>query len=119
MVSRHAHAKPWAWHPPFFVRSLPMGASKFSRRGFLLGAGDVVGIKVNPVGKARPGSSAVGSISNKEVLLEVVLRLRDAGVKPADIIVFERYANEFREAGYDKVMLERVMDGVRWLVSSS
>ncbi len=83
------------------------------------GPGDVVGIKVNPVGRARKGSPAVGSISNPQVLLEVVLRLRDAGVRPQDIIVFERYANEFREAGYDKVMLERIMDGVRWLASSS
>lgn len=81
------------------------------------GPGDVVGIKVNPVGKGRPGY--VGAISNKEVLLEVVLRLRDAGVKPADIIVFERYANEFRDAGYEKLMTERIMDGVRWLASSS
>ena len=81
------------------------------------GAGDVVGVKVNPVGKGKPG--AVGAISNKEVLLEVVLRLRDAGVKPADIIVFERYATEFRLAGYEDLMRERVMDGVRWLASSS
>src|SRR5207247_6575239 len=38
-VTRLPPAKPWPGPPPFFVRSLPMGASKFSRRGFLLGAG--------------------------------------------------------------------------------
>jgi hypothetical protein len=35
------------------------------------------------------------------------------------MIVFERYANEFRECGYDKVMTERAMDGVRWYAASS
>jgi uncharacterized protein (DUF362 family) len=80
--------------------------------------GDVVGIKVNPVGyKRRPG--VVGSISSPAVLLEVVDNLKGVGVKARDIIVFERYANEFREAGYDKVMTERGMDGVRWYASGS
>jgi uncharacterized protein (DUF362 family) len=80
--------------------------------------GDVVGIKVNPVGyKRRAG--VVGSISNPAVLLEVVENLKAAGVRPRDIIVFERYANEFRQAKYDQVMNERVMAGVRWYASSS
>jgi hypothetical protein len=89
---------------------------------------DVVGIKVNPVGrKVKPGdeesrgrvANAVGAISSPEVLLEVVAGLKSAGVKPQDIIIFERYADEFRKAGYDDVMAERVMDGVRWYAASS
>jgi hypothetical protein len=80
--------------------------------------GDVVGIKVNPVGYSRR-ADAVGSISSPAVLLEVVANLKSAGVHPRDIVVFERYANEFREAKYDKVMTERGMDGVRWYASGS
>jgi uncharacterized protein (DUF362 family) len=85
--------------------------------------GDVVGIKVNPVGrKPNPGegrrSQSVGAISSPEVLLEVVRGLKSAGVKPQDIIVFERYAEEFVDAGYDRVMQERDMAGVRWYASS-
>jgi uncharacterized protein (DUF362 family) len=81
------------------------------------GPDDVVGIKVNPVGqKSRP--NVIGVISSPAVLLETVAGLKSAGVKPANIIVFERYASEFRSAGYENVMRERDMDGVRWLASS-
>src|SRR5262249_37505984 len=80
--------------------------------------GDVVGIKVNPVGYSRR-QGVVGSISSPAVLLEIGENLKQAGLKPPDIIVFERYATEFREAGYEKVMLERSMQGVRWYASSS
>ena len=79
--------------------------------------GDVVGIKVNPVGYRRQRRVAA-AISNPAVLLEVVAGLKSAGVRANDIIVFERYATEFREAGYDDVMRERGMDGVRWYASS-
>jgi uncharacterized protein (DUF362 family) len=79
--------------------------------------GDVVGIKVNPVGyKRRAG--VVPSVSSPAVLLEIVEGLKAAGVKPRDMIVFERFAHEFREAGYEKVMRERVMDGVRWYAAA-
>jgi uncharacterized protein (DUF362 family) len=80
--------------------------------------GDVVGIKVNPVGYKRR-SGVVGCISNPHIILQVVENLKQAGVRPQDIIVFERYANEFREAGYEKLMLERAMDNVRWYASGS
>jgi uncharacterized protein (DUF362 family) len=80
--------------------------------------GDVVGIKVNPVGRKRkPGE--VGAISSPEVLLEVVEGLKSAGVKARDILVFERYAIEFRQAGYEQVMASRAMDGVRWYAASA
>jgi hypothetical protein len=78
--------------------------------------GDVVGIKVNPVGlQRRPG--VVGAVSNLEVVIEIVKGLKSAGVKPKDIIIFERYAAEFRDV-YKPLMFERVMDGVRWHASS-
>jgi len=85
--------------------------------------GDIVGIKVNPVGYRSPkdpwrGSGPLGVISSPEVLLEIVRGLKSAGIKPRDIIVFERYAVEFVDAGYESVMREREMDGVRWYASS-
>ncbi len=87
--------------------------------------GDVVGIKVNPVGRkprrGEPGRrpSAVGSISSPEVLIETVAMLQEAGVAKKGILVFERYANEFRQAGYEDVMGTRPLDGVRWYASAS
>lgn len=85
---------------------------------------DVVGIKVNPVGrKAKPGEAgrvnAPGVISSPEVLLETVRCLHEyVGVPKRNIIVFERYANEFRDAGYEEVMRTRPMDGVKWYASA-
>jgi len=65
--------------------------------------GDRVGIKVVPVG--RPDS-----ISSPELVLEVISGLRSAGVRPQDILVFDRYELEFRICGYDKIL----PDGVHW-----
>jgi hypothetical protein len=85
--------------------------------------GQVVGIKVNPVGrKPLPGESgsnpnSVGAISSPAVLLKVVKCLRAVGLRPQDIIVFERYANEFEDAGYLK-LVERELPGVRWYASA-
>jgi uncharacterized protein (DUF362 family) len=81
---------------------------------------DIVGIKVNPVGRRLPGQgNAVGCISSPAVLLEIVAGLKSAGVPTRNILVFERYANEFREAGYERVLREPALDGVRWFASSS
>jgi hypothetical protein len=84
---------------------------------------DVIGIKVNPVGrKSNPGETgrvhkAVGSISSFELLEKVVRRLQQIGVPAKNIVVFERYANEFCEVGY-KNFVERELPGVRWLCAS-
>lgn len=64
--------------------------------------GDVVGIKVNPVGFPH-------APTNFEVVLEIVAGLEAAGVRRRDIVVFDRYRNEFERAGYPKI----VPDGVR------
>ena len=58
------------------------------------------------------------AISNKEVLIEVVRQVKETGVNAKDIIIFERYASEFREAGYDRLVREPALDGVRWLASA-
>lgn len=87
--------------------------------------GQVVGIKVNPVGrKPKPGegrvANAVGSISSPEVILHIVKCLRQhVGMDPQDIILFERYANEFVDTGYEKLLREPGMEGVRWYASAS
>jgi hypothetical protein len=65
--------------------------------------GDVVGVKMNPVGNPLANSSS-------ELMLEVIEGLKTAGVKTKDIIVFERYRDEFIGAGMDRA----VPDGIAW-----
>jgi hypothetical protein len=65
--------------------------------------GDVVGVKVVPNGKPHAHSSF-------EIVLEVIDKLRAAGVKAGDIFVYDRYRGEFMDAGYHKIL----PDGVRW-----
>jgi uncharacterized protein DUF362 len=65
--------------------------------------GDVVGIKVNPVGNPH-------AISNPAVVLEIIDGLRQAGLPAADILVFDRYRDQFIEAGYRDIL----PPGVRW-----
>ena len=82
--------------------------------------GEIVGIKVNPVGKgdkSRP--NIIGSISNPAVVLEIVRNLKQIGIRPRDIVIFERYASEFIDAGYEKMMREPLLDGVRWAASGA
>lgn len=82
--------------------------------------GEVIGIKVNPVGMANAGQPhAVGSISNPEVILEIVRNLKAIGVKGQDIILFERYADAFVDAGYERLLREPGMEGVRWMASAA
>ncbi|MBM3785848.1 MAG: DUF362 domain-containing protein, partial [Acidobacteria bacterium] len=65
--------------------------------------GDVVGIKVNPVGSPHV-------ISAPEVLREIIAGVVSTGVKPQDIVVYDRYRKQFLGAGFDKWLPEKV----RW-----
>jgi hypothetical protein len=65
--------------------------------------GDVVGVKMNPVGNPLANSSS-------ELMLEVIDGLKAAGVKAQDIVVFERYRDEFITAK----MHESVPPEVAW-----
>jgi hypothetical protein len=65
--------------------------------------GDVVGLKLNPVG--RPFV-----MSAPEVVQEIVTGLGMAGVKAKDVVAYDRYRREFLEAGFDKWLPE----AVRW-----
>jgi uncharacterized protein (DUF362 family) len=66
--------------------------------------GDVVGIKLNPVGRPQV-------ISAPEVVREIIAGLTAAGVKPQDIVCYDRYRQEFLQAGFDKWLPEKV----RWM----
>ena len=65
--------------------------------------GDVVGVKMNPVGNPLANSSS-------ELMLEVIDGLKAAGVKTKDIVVFERYRDEFIDAKMQKA----VPEGIAW-----
>jgi len=65
--------------------------------------GDVVAIKMNPVGNPLANSSS-------ELMLAVIEGLKAAGVKTQDIFVYERYRENFMEAGMHKA----VPDGIKW-----
>lgn len=65
--------------------------------------GDVVGVKVNPVGQPL-------AISNYATVHAVVEGLASAGVKPRDVVVFDRYRDQFVSAGYEK----NLPAGCRW-----
>jgi len=69
----------------------------------LFAPGDVVGIKVNPVGRPL-------ALSNSALVSVVVEGLRNAGVRPRDIVVFDRFRRQLRAAGY----LRDLPTGVRW-----
>jgi uncharacterized protein (DUF362 family) len=64
-------------------------------------SGDVVGIKVNPVG-------APHVISDATVVREIIAGLEAAGVKRNDIVVYDRYRDQFFQAGFDKWLPEGV-----------
>ncbi len=63
--------------------------------------GDVVGIKVNPVGQPNV-------ISCAEVIHEIVDGLKAAGLKAKDVVVYDRYRLQFLSAGFDKMLPEGV-----------
>src|SRR5438876_4892317 len=63
--------------------------------------GDVVGIKVNPVGQPHV-------ISDATVVREIIAGLEVAGVKRKDIVVYDRYRAQFFKAGFDKWLPEGV-----------
>jgi hypothetical protein len=69
--------------------------------------GDVVGIKVSPVGGKNLCSDAL-------VLREILAGLREAGVPEKDILVFNRYRQETIAAGIDKWL----PSGIRWDAAS-
>jgi hypothetical protein len=85
---------------------------------------DIIGIKINPVGrKPLPGesgrvTSAVGVISSFETVVKIVHCLRQLGLPPQNILLFDRYATEFIEAGYAD-LVRRELPGVRWYAASA
>jgi hypothetical protein len=64
-------------------------------------SGDVVGIKVNPVGQPLV-------ISDATVVHEIIAGLEAAGIKRQDIVVYDRYRKMFYSGGFDKWLPEGV-----------
>ncbi|MBI3696406.1 MAG: DUF362 domain-containing protein [Acidobacteria bacterium] len=62
---------------------------------------DVVGIKVN-------NSGAPGAMSMPEVVAEIVSSLVAVGLKPSQIYIYERFANQMRAAAYERYVPEGV-----------
>ena len=78
---------------------------------------DIVGIKVNPVGFSR--NRMQSAVSHPEIVLETVRNLKALGLPAKNIIIFERYAQEFIDSGYADLMRERELDGCRWYASAA
>jgi uncharacterized protein (DUF362 family) len=69
---------------------------------------DIVGLKLNPVGRPHV-------MSSPEVVAEIVEGLKMAGLPTKNIVAYDRYKNEFIEAGFDKWLPA----GVRWTHAST
>lgn len=69
--------------------------------------GDVVGIKLNPVGMPHV-------ISAPDVLHAILRALEEIGIPRRDIVAYDRYGNQFEEAGFARWLPE----GVRWTYGS-
>ena len=69
--------------------------------------GDVVGIKLNPVGMPHV-------ISAPEVLHPIIRALEQVGIPRRDIVAYDRYGQQFQRAGF----VEWLPEGVRWTSGS-
>ena len=69
--------------------------------------GDVVGIKLNPVGMPHV-------ISAPEVLHPIVRALEQVGIPRRDIVAYDRYGQQFQRAGF----VDWLPNGVRWTSGS-
>ncbi|MBI1358200.1 MAG: DUF362 domain-containing protein [Acidobacteria bacterium] len=69
--------------------------------------GDVVGIKLNPVGQPAV-------ISDPSMFHAIIARLEAVGIPRKDIIAYDRYGEEFQRAGF----VEWLPEGVRWTSGS-
>lgn len=63
--------------------------------------GERIGLKLNPVGQPHV-------ISDASVVREVIAGLEAAGIKRQDIVVYDRYKDQFFQAGFDKWLPEGV-----------
>lgn len=76
--------------------------------------GDRVAIKVNPVGLSD--GKKRGAITHLELIAAIIDGLKSAGLSEKDIVLYERYADQFRQAGYEK-FLQSHYPAVGWYAS--
>ena len=69
--------------------------------------GDVVGLKLNPVGQPAV-------ISSPEMVRAIVARLERIGIPHKDVVAYDRYGQQFQSAGF----VEWLPEGVRWTSGS-
>ena len=69
--------------------------------------GEVIGLKLNPVGQPY-------LISTPEVVQSIIECLEEAGIKRNEIVAYDRYYAQFLGAGFDKWLPQ----GVRWTYAS-
>jgi uncharacterized protein (DUF362 family) len=76
--------------------------------------GDRVAIKVNPVGLTDGKKRS--AITNLELVAALIEGLKSAGLSERDIVLYERYADQFCRAGYEKFLQSRY-PSVGWYAS--
>lgn len=64
--------------------------------------GDIVGVKLNLIGNPAPSFDFPKTVGSPELVLAVIDGIRSTGVKPSEIIVYERYRAPFAKAGVEK-----------------
>lgn len=69
--------------------------------------GDVVGLKLNPVGQPAV-------ISSPEMVRAIIARLEGIGIPHKDVVAYDRYGQQFQAAGF----VEWLPEGVRWTSGS-
>jgi len=109
------------------ARLVPEAESAIDAWRFFFQKGDRIGIKVVPVAmEIRPGANQKydgpvvdlkrpGSISSYELIHAVTEGLVASGIRISDIMVFERYRDQFVTAGYR----EMLPDGAHWECASA
>ena len=70
--------------------------------------GDVVGIKLNPVGQPAV-------ISSPELTRAIISRLERIGIPHKDVVAYDRYGQQFQKAGF----VDWLPEGVRWTCGSA
>ncbi len=101
MVNRKPQAGPVSEMLSRGIMSLTGAPDSISAWRSLFAPGQRVGIKVNPVGMASKNKKdAVSAITSPEAIAAVVAGLESAGIGRKDVLLFERYRNEFVACGY-------------------
>ncbi len=107
IVSGNYQAEPVAQMIDRGMRELTGAGGSLDAWRLFFEPGDVVGIKLNPVGMPHV-------ISAPEVLHPIIRALGEIGIPRRDIVAYDRYGDQFQRAGF----VDWLPDGVRWTSGS-